>query len=140
MLAELKWVCADRRKHIKFKFEKVKPFDVVASIKAKIEDLAAKEKLLSLETELKSEFNKVFQPIPHIDELPMSETARIQLKDEYKKIALRTYACLRQFRDSFAKLIKLRLDSGFIRPSASSFASPSFIIPKADKNALPQWS
>lgn len=45
----------------------------------------------------------------------------------------------RQFRENFAKLIQLRLDSGFIRPSSSAFASPSFIIPKADKSALPRW-
>ena len=45
----------------------------------------------------------------------------------------------RQYRDNFGKLIQQRLNSGFIRPSSSPFASPSFIIPKADKTALPRW-
>ena len=45
----------------------------------------------------------------------------------------------RQFRENFAKLIQQRLDSGFIRCSLSAFASPSFIIPKVDKNILPRW-
>ena len=45
----------------------------------------------------------------------------------------------RQFHENFKILIQQRLDSGFIRPSSSSFESPSFIIPKVDKNVLPRW-
>ena len=33
----------------------------------------------------------------------------------------------------------MRLNSGFIRPSSSAFASPSFIIPKANPTVLPRW-
>jgi hypothetical protein len=36
-------------------------------------------------------------------------------------------------------LIKKHLDAGRIRPSNSPHASPAFLIPKADKTALPQW-
>ena len=89
--------------------------------------------------DIKREFKDVFRPIPHISELPTSETARIQLKNTYEVISKRQYNVPRQFRDNFAKLIQQRLDSGFIRPSSSAFASPSFIIPKADKTALPRW-
>jgi len=65
--------------------------------------------------------------------------ARIHLKDEKLVINKRSYPCPHQFRDSFAKLIKQRLDSGFIRYSDASLVSPSFVIPKADKDALPRW-
>ena len=36
-------------------------------------------------------------------------------------------------------LIQKRLDSGFIRPSSSAHASPSFIVPKANPTAVPRW-
>jgi len=36
-------------------------------------------------------------------------------------------------------IINLRLSQGFIRPSNSQFASPSFLVPKSDPKALPRW-
>ena len=101
--------------------------------------MASEKNLIDLEKNIKLDFKDVFRPIPHISELPTSETARIQLKNAYEIISKRQYDVPRQFRESFAKLIQQRLDSGFIRPSSSAFASPSFIIPKADKTALPRW-
>ncbi|KAJ3495874.1 hypothetical protein NLJ89_g10566 [Agrocybe chaxingu] len=117
----------------------IKPMNIVGAIKSTIENLAEKERLGCIEKEIKHEFRKVFEPIPHADELPTTETARIQLKDAYKVISTRRYNCPRQFQEAFRKLIQQRLDSGFIRLSSSEYASPSFIIPKADKNALPRW-
>jgi hypothetical protein len=61
------------------------------------------------------------------------------LKDPYKTISTRSYSCPRQYREAFATLIQQRLDSGFIRRSSSSFASPSFIVPKKDPKAIPRW-
>ena len=54
-------------------------------------------------------------------------------------MATRNYSCPRQYREAFATLIQQRLDLGFIWLSSSAFASPSFIIPKADKTVLPRW-
>src|SRR6202522_1756321 len=141
MLKELKIRCAQRRSLLERNgsFESVKPFDAIAAIRIKIESLASKNRLDSLERNLKKEFAPIFRPIPHISELPTSETARIQLKDAYKTIATRQYSIPRQFRDNFALLIQQCLDSGFIRPSSSQFASPSFIVPKADPKAIPRW-
>ena len=67
------------------------------------------------------------------------ETAKIELKDAYRKISMRTYPCPRQYKDAFSKLLQQQLESGFIRPSNSRFASPSFIIPKADPTVPPHW-
>ena len=88
---------------------------------------------------MKDDFEHIFKPIPHIDLLPPHEPARIHLKDAYKKISTRSYSCPRQYKDAFATLVQQRLDSGFIRPSSSSFASPSFIVPKKDPKAVPRW-
>ena len=68
----------------------------------------------------------------------MNETACIQLKDTYKGISMRTYPCPRQYKEAFSKF-RQRLDSGFIHPSNSQFASPSFIIPKANPTVPPRW-
>ena len=117
----------------------VRPVNFVMAISAAIEVLAAKTELAHHEMQLKKEFKDIFEPILHIDQLPTTETACIKLKDEYKKIANRTYSVPRQFRESFAILIQKRLDSGFIQPSSSPYTSPSFMIPKADPKALPRW-
>ena len=141
MLEELKWHCAERLKKLENNglFEPLKPLNHIASIRYTIERLASLQELLNKEKELKIEFTQIFDPIPHIDRLPPHEPARIHLIDAYKKISNRSYSCPRQYKDAFATLIQERLKSGFIRPSSSSFASPSFIIPKKDPKALPRW-
>ena len=141
MISELKVKCLLRLERLnrKGEFEYIKPLNITTAITAAIETLASKSKFTDLENKIKGEFADIFKPIPHIDQLPTTETARIRLKDEYKKISNRTYAIPWQFRESFAILIQKRLDSGFIRPSNSPYASPSFMIPKADPKALPRW-
>jgi len=52
-------------------------------MKDTIATLTSQDHLGKLEKDLKTEFKDIFQPIPHIDELLTSETARIQLKDAY---------------------------------------------------------
>jgi len=39
----------------------------------------------------------------------------------------------------FKELIDLCLSQGFIQPSSSCFALPSFVVPKSDPTALPCW-
>jgi len=89
-LTELKWKCSERLRMLEEQslFELVKPVNVITAVKSTIELLAQKEKFISLESELKTEFKEIFEPIPHVNELPMSETAWIQLKDAYKTISI----------------------------------------------------
>ena len=141
VLEELRWRCADQRNvldkdHTTLTLPRI---NFIASINDTIRRLASKQELLALETKLKDEFHQIFRPIPHISLLPDHEPARIHLKDAYKKITTRSYSCPRQYKEAFAALIQQRLDSGFIRPSSSSFASPSFIVPKKDPKAVPRW-
>ena len=116
-----------------------KPMNAVSAIKATIERLASKDKLIKLEEKIKDEYKEIFKPIPHISLLPKHDMARIRVKEAYTKISNRSYTCPRQYREAFKTLIDQRLESGFIRPSSSPYASPSFIIPKADKTVLPWW-
>ena len=141
VMRELSIKCTERRKLLENNdlFEITQPPSHIAFIKSTIEKLASQIELSKLEDKLKDEFKPIFLPIPHIDKLPPHEPARIHLKDAYKKISTRSYTCPKQFKDAFSILIQQRLDSGFIRPSSSSFASPSFIVPKKDPKAIPRW-
>jgi hypothetical protein len=88
---------------------------------------------------MKVEFKATFEPIPHASLLPEEPVCKIQLIDPKRTIKSRSYDCPRQYQDSFKTLITQRINSGFIRASDSAHCSPSFIVPKADPNALPRW-
>ena len=138
---ELKTKCAERLTRLESEDEPytMKPINTIAAIKTTIERLASKDRLIKLEETIKDEYKEIFRPIPHILMLPTHNMARIKVKEAYKKISNRSYTCPRQYREAFKTLIDQRLESGFIRPSSSPYASPSFIIPKADKMVLPHW-
>ena len=85
---ELKWKCAQRRQILDEMnlFEKISAPAPIATIIAKIEQLAAKDKLIILKKSLKDEYKEIFEPIPHANLLPDEYTARISLKDAEKTI------------------------------------------------------
>ncbi|KIL54140.1 hypothetical protein M378DRAFT_93078, partial [Amanita muscaria Koide BX008] len=92
-----------------------------------------------MDRQLRAEFKEIFEPIPHVDVLPDEVLARIVLKDPAKTIATRSYACPRKYREAWRLLIEKHLEAGRIRPSASPYASPAFVIPKTDPTVLPRW-
>ena len=138
-LAELTAVCQKRINDKKLVFEVVKDVDVVAAIKDAIGNIALKERLKKVEKNIRTEFQQVFEEIPHVKDLPIDYMARIKLKDAERTIANRTYACPRKYRDAFKTLIDQHLQAGRIRPSSSAYASPCFLIPKPDPTVLPRW-
>jgi hypothetical protein len=71
--------------------------------------------------------------------LPTDVQCEIQMKSAYKSLSKRSYSSPRKYRDAWNTLIQKHLDAGRIHPSNSSFASPAFLIPKADRTALPRW-
>jgi hypothetical protein len=87
---------------------------------------------------MKTEFKDVFSEIPHIDELPTDIYCWIKLKDMSKTIQTWTYSTPRKYHEAWATLIQQHLDASWIRPSNSSHASPTFLIPKSDTVVLPQ--
>ena len=139
MVAELKMVCAERKCSLQHKFEVPKPFNPVAAVRDRIEVLTSQEQLNRLSDEVKLKYKDIFEPIPHLDELPTDVYCRIKLKDASKSITTRSYSTPRKYKDAWATLIQQHLDAGRIRPSNSEHASPAFLVPKADIVVLPRW-
>ena len=113
--------------------------DPIREVKTKIRSVAAADELLSLHTEFMKEYAHLFKPVPHTSALPSDVYCTIELVDPSKKMTCRTYTCPRKFREAWKTVIDQHLANGKIRPSCSSFASPSFVIPKSDPKALPRW-
>ncbi|KAF8235816.1 hypothetical protein L208DRAFT_1159344, partial [Tricholoma matsutake] len=88
---------------------------------------------------VKSHYADVFEPIPHVNEMPDTVHCKITLKDASKTISTHSYSCPRKFQEAWNTLINKHLEAGRIRPSASAHASPAFLIPKADSMVLPRW-
>jgi hypothetical protein len=97
VLLELISVCRDRLTEGKCVPEYVKPLNVAALVKDRIELLAFQEKVGTSESELLAEFQDVFKPLPHVDKLPTNVTARIKIKDAEQTIKTQTYGCPRKF-------------------------------------------
>lgn len=91
MLMELKFVLALRLKMMRF--EEVTAVDVVAAINMWIEQLSGLAELMHREDMLKAEFKDIFEPIPHVDELPMDVLAHIKLKEVGQSIKTQSYQC-----------------------------------------------
>ena len=93
LLSELKLKCSERLHHLENNnlFETITFYNFIASITCRIETLASQKKLTKLEQTIKQDFKDVFRPIPHISELPTTDTARIQLKNAYEVISKRQY-------------------------------------------------
>lgn len=119
--------------------ENVKPFDKLNAVKTRICVVIQDEILRRKEQQIMTEFKTVFEPIPHYNQLPTEIEAEIKLIDPSKPIKTRNYPCPRKYKESWHTLIQQHLKNGVIRHSSSSFASPAFIIPKADPNVLPRW-
>ncbi|KAF7759859.1 hypothetical protein Agabi119p4_11554 [Agaricus bisporus var. burnettii] len=115
-----------------------------ALLQQKITDLShqksIRDKYAQADAALKEEFKDRFPTdLPHVDSLPEDVYHRILLTATEKMCISRTYSCPRKYRDAWRILIEGHLKAGRIRPSSSPFSSPSFLIPKADRQALPRW-
>ncbi|KAJ7180007.1 hypothetical protein C8R43DRAFT_1117349 [Mycena crocata] len=82
MAKELKTVCDARRLHLEKEnlFEDVKPVNVIA-IREHIEVLAHWEELNTIADKLKNEHSCLFEPMPHVNDLPTDVLCEIKLKD-----------------------------------------------------------
>ncbi|KAJ3474978.1 hypothetical protein NLI96_g12135 [Meripilus lineatus] len=112
----------------------------VTAVRQKIEQLAFIEQLKQEDATMKKKYADRFpDDIPHIDDLPSDVLHRIKLTDANLTISRRQYDCPKKYREAWKVLLNQHLAAGRIRPSASPYASPSFLIPKADPMALPRW-
>ncbi|KAG9218260.1 hypothetical protein CCMSSC00406_0005941 [Pleurotus cornucopiae] len=120
------------------------PLNIIAAMKCRIEDLnnqtAFEGQLKHMDGEMKKEYADLFpDDIPAVHHLPDQVFHRFRLKDAEKIVCRREYSCPKKLRDVFKILLDQHLAAGRIRPSDSEFASPAFLIPKADPSALPRW-
>ena len=113
--------------------------DILAAIHERARNPAPEHTMLELETELRKRFSSVFEPLPHVDELPDQPVARIRLKDPDHSIKTRNYPCPRKWKDAWHTLLQQHLEAGRIRPSDAPAGCGAFIIPKADPTVLPRW-
>jgi hypothetical protein len=141
MVKELDTVCKLRKDALELEglFENVKQVDVIAAVRERVEVLAHWAELDDKGSKLKAEFKCLFEPMPHVDELPTDVLCQIKLKDTEKTFQSCSYQSPRKYKDTWRVLIQSHLDAGRIHPSSSPYASPAFLIPKADKSALPHW-
>lgn len=122
----------------------VEPENVVAALRARIEDLNSmvtlQAQLKRMDGEMKREYADLFpDDIPPVHHLPDQVYHRFRLKDASRVVSRREYTCPKKLRDVFKVLLDQHLAAGRIRPSDSEYASPAFLVPKADPTALPRW-
>jgi len=86
MLVELVLVCNNKFKDQKLCPQVTENFNIAGAICDRIEILATVESLAKRDAEARAEFKEVFEPIPHVDELPTDLYAPIKLKDTEKSI------------------------------------------------------
>ncbi|KAJ7785793.1 hypothetical protein B0H16DRAFT_1753716 [Mycena metata] len=127
---ELKSICADRLQRLTDAglFESVREVDVVAAIRQKISHFEESERRQKLGDKLKSEYRPIFEPIPHVDNLPTDVLCEIKMKDAYQSISKRSYQSPRKYKDAWQILIQKHLDAGRIRPSNSPYALKRRVI------------
>ena len=113
--------------------------NVLAAIRQRLHNLHFEETLAKHNKEMRLRFEKIFGPMPHVDELPDQPRARIKLIDPDLLLKTRNYPCPRKWKEAWHELLKQHIEAGRIRPSSAPAGSGAFIIPKADPTALPRW-
>jgi hypothetical protein len=93
MVKELDTVCKLRKDALELKglFKNVKQVDVIAAVRERVEVLAHWAELDDKGSKLKAEFKCLFEPMPHVDELPTDILCQIKLKDTEKTFQSRSY-------------------------------------------------
>jgi len=81
LFKELSEVCKKQQLIIDASCDPVKPVDLVTAVQVHIEQLAAKDHLDQLGLEVKKSYSDMFEPIPHIDEMPNT----VQCKNHAKR-------------------------------------------------------
>ena len=79
-----------------------------------IEILATKESLAKQDTDIRTEFKEVVEPIPHVNDLPTDVFTSIKLKDAEKTIKSRSYPSPWKYKEAWSILIQQHLDTGCI--------------------------
>jgi hypothetical protein len=111
----------------------------IGAVRDRIEQLARREQLDKLGHDLVTRHADVFTALPPVHRLPDQIQATIDLKTPLASTPSQMYSCPKKYKAAWKNLIDEHLAASRIRPSASPYASPSFVIPKADPTAAPRW-
>ncbi|KAK4702014.1 hypothetical protein P7C70_g4211, partial [Phenoliferia sp. Uapishka_3] len=100
-----------------------------------------KEKLKAMDAEVRLEFPDIFPTdLPSVKDMPDRPVRHnITFIEPKKPHNLRGYPSPTRYQKPWRMLLDTHLEAGRIRPSKSPYASPCFIIPKADPTVLPRW-
>ena len=111
-----------------------------SAIMACVAALACTEQLSSLDACMHAKYaNHLLADILPVNDIPMDIYHCIYLKDVNQTIVTCLYNCPWKYQDAWCTLLSQYLAAGHICPSLSTFASLSFIVPKADPMVLPCW-
>ena len=117
-----------------------RPPDLITTIKTQIAQLAGEAILQKLNKQTKETFANHFPSnIPHVKDLPCTVYHHIKLLPGAPVSVLHAYECPWKYWTGWKILIDQHVAAGRIQPSSSPYASPLFIILKADPTVLPQW-
>lgn len=86
--------------------------DILAALQENITTLSFEGELAEHKTTLRSKFSCIFEPPPHVDELPTEPVARIKLKDPNHVIKSRNYTCPHKWKESWHTLLQQHLKAG----------------------------
>ena len=106
MIVELKLICNSHQQKHNLEAAPIRPCMTLAAIQQCIVCLADTELLATHSTMIKNEYPDLFDPIPHITELPSNVYCCIQLKDANKQIQTQSYQTPRRYKDAWLTLIK----------------------------------
>ena len=75
-----------------YQTQKLKKDDIIGAVHGQLEELTAQDQVKHMGSEVFNKYKHVFEPIPHVDELPTDVYCQIQLKDASKTIATQLYS------------------------------------------------
>ena len=122
------------------------PAPIMAAVQEQIETISFQEELTKRDIEMRTQYDDRFPlrlPDTTLD-VPDHIYHRIWLKDPNKTIKGRGYSALKKYHDVWKKLLDEHIHAGWMRPSSSEYASPSFCVPKykdggPDLTVPPRW-
>ncbi|KAJ7156122.1 hypothetical protein C8R43DRAFT_848728, partial [Mycena crocata] len=79
----------------------VKSVDPIAAVRERIEVLAHWEELQERAAKLKKEYSCLFEPMPHVDQLPTDVLCEIKVKEADKTFKTRTYQSPRKYQEAW---------------------------------------
>ena len=92
--------------------QKLKKEDIVGAVHECLEELTTQDQLKHMGCKIFDKYKHVFEPIPHVDELPTNVYCWIQLKDASKTITTQSYSSPCKYQEAWWTLLQHHEDAG----------------------------